>query len=120
MSISTKDYINFMFLSVLTKSVMYILKVKNYPSSCKDEFGRLRVGAAVGVSADMYDRVAALIEVGVDFICVDTAHGHSKKVAEIIKEIKRSDGCGDVWAWPGPQQESCGECVMDTIKENKN
>ncbi len=66
-----------------------ILKVKNYPSSCKDEFGRLRVGAAVGVSADMYDRVAALIEVGVDFICVDTAHGHSKGVLNTVKELKQ-------------------------------
>jgi IMP dehydrogenase len=66
-----------------------ILKVKNYPSSCKDEFGRLRVGAAVGVSADMYDRVAALIEVGVDFICVDTAHGHSKGVLDTVKELKQ-------------------------------
>ncbi|CAL6314205.1 unnamed protein product [Bathycoccus prasinos] len=66
-----------------------ILKVKNYPSSCKDEFGRLRVGAAIGVSADMYDRVAALIEVGVDFICVDTAHGHSKGVLNTVKELKQ-------------------------------
>jgi IMP dehydrogenase len=66
-----------------------ILKVKNYPSSCKDEYGRLRVGAAVGVSADMYERVAALIEVGVDFICVDTAHGHSKGVLETVKALKQ-------------------------------
>lgn len=66
-----------------------ILKVKNYPSSCKDEFGRLRVGAAVGVSSDMYERVAALMEVGVDFICVDTAHGHSKGVLDTVKALKQ-------------------------------
>ena len=66
-----------------------ILKVKNYPSSCKDEFGRLRVGAAVGVSSDMYERVAALMEVGVDFICVDTAHGHSMGVLETVKALKQ-------------------------------
>lgn len=66
-----------------------ILKVKNYPSSCKDEYGRLRVGAAVGVSSDMYERVAALIEVGVDFICVDTAHGHSKGVLDAVKALKQ-------------------------------
>ena len=65
-----------------------ILKVKNYPQSCKDELGRLRVGAAVGVSSDMYERVAALMEVGVDFICVDTAHGHSKGVLETVKALK--------------------------------
>ena len=65
-----------------------ILKVKNYPQSCKDEFGRLRVGAALGVSGDMYDRVAALIEVGVDFVCVDTAHGHSKGVLDTVKALK--------------------------------
>ncbi|TVR78470.1 MAG: IMP dehydrogenase [Chitinophagaceae bacterium] len=66
-----------------------ILKLYSHPNSCKDEFGRLRVGAAVGVTHDVKERVQALINVGVDVITIDTAHGHSKGVLECISEIKR-------------------------------
>ncbi len=66
-----------------------IMKVKDYPNSCKDSLGRLMVGAAVGVTADMMDRVAALVQVGVDVITVDTAHGHSRGVLDAIRRIKR-------------------------------
>lgn len=66
-----------------------IMKVQNYPDSCKDGFGRLVVGAAVGVTRDMFDRVEALMKVSVDVICVDTAHGHSMGVLKGIKEIKK-------------------------------
>ncbi|RDC64020.1 IMP dehydrogenase [Adhaeribacter pallidiroseus] len=66
-----------------------ILKKKNRPNACKDEFGRLRVGAAVGVTPDVLTRVAALVEAGVDVISVDTAHGHSKGVLDAVKEIKQ-------------------------------
>ncbi len=66
-----------------------IMKVQNYPNSCKDSFGRLVVGAAVGVTADMLERVAALVAVGVDVICLDTAHGHSRGVLDAIKRVKR-------------------------------
>ncbi|MCL4112988.1 UNVERIFIED_CONTAM: hypothetical protein GTU68_043910 [Idotea baltica] len=65
-----------------------IMKVKNYPNACKDGYGRLVVGAAVGVTADTMDRVAALRDVGVDVICVDTAHGHHVGVLNMIKQIK--------------------------------
>ena len=65
-----------------------IMKVENYPNSCKDSHGRLRVGAAVGVSGDTFDRVDALVNVGVDVICVDTAHGHSAGVLRTIKDIR--------------------------------
>lgn len=65
-----------------------IEKVKNHPSSSKDQFGRLLVGAAVGITADTLDRVAALAEVEVDVITLDTAHGHSKGVADELKKIK--------------------------------
>lgn len=65
-----------------------IQKKKKHPIACKDEQGRLRVGAAVGVSSDTLDRVAALIEAGVDAVFVDTAHGHTKGVLETIKKIK--------------------------------
>jgi IMP dehydrogenase len=65
-----------------------IQKVKNYPVACKDEKGRLRVGAAVGVTADTMQRVDALVKAGVDVIAIDTAHGHSKGVIDKLKEVK--------------------------------
>lgn len=65
-----------------------IQKVMNYPAACKDEHGRLRVGAAVGVTADTMERVAALVKAGVDVIAIDTAHGHSKGVIDKLKEVK--------------------------------
>lgn len=65
-----------------------IQKVKNYPAACKDEKGRLRVGAAVGVTADTLLRVDALVKAGVDVIAIDTAHGHSKGVIDKLKEVK--------------------------------
>jgi len=66
-----------------------ILKVENYPNASKDSHGRLLVGAALGVGGDTFDRVAALKEVGVDVVIVDTAHGHSLGVLQMIKEIKQ-------------------------------
>ncbi|MFT7297811.1 MAG: IMP dehydrogenase [Sphingobacteriales bacterium] len=63
-------------------------KIKNYPNACKDGFGRLRVGAAVGVTHDTIERVEALVAVGVDVITIDTAHGHSKGVIETLKKVK--------------------------------
>jgi IMP dehydrogenase len=65
-----------------------IQKFKNYPIACKDEHGRLRVGAAVGVTADTMERVDALVKAGVDVIAIDTAHGHSKGVITKLKEVK--------------------------------
>jgi len=61
---------------------------KTYPNSCKDSKGRLRVGAAVGVSANTMERVKALVEAGVDVICVDSAHGHSHNIIETVKNIR--------------------------------
>ncbi|WP_207533164.1 IMP dehydrogenase [Desertivirga arenae] len=65
-----------------------IQKFKNFPTACKDEHGRLRVGAAVGVAADNMERVAALVAAGVDVITIDTAHGHSKGVIDMVKSVK--------------------------------
>jgi IMP dehydrogenase len=65
-----------------------IQKFKNFPNACKDEHGRLRVGAAVGVTADTMERVDALVKAGVDVIAIDTAHGHSKGVIDKLKEVK--------------------------------
>lgn len=66
-----------------------IAKKKKFPDACKDHLGRLRVGAAVGVSSDTMDRVQALIDAHVDVIVVDTAHGHSEGVLKTIKQIRK-------------------------------
>ena len=65
-----------------------IMKIENYPNSAKDSHGRLLVGAAVGVSRDLYERVEGLVSVGVDVICIDTAHGHSKGVLDAIADVR--------------------------------
>jgi IMP dehydrogenase len=65
-----------------------IIKVKQYPNSCKDSFGRLRVAAAVGVTYDTIERVSALVEAGVDAIVIDTAHGHTEGVVTKLREVK--------------------------------
>ena len=67
-----------------------ITKAKDKPFACKDEQGRLRVAAGIGVTADSLERATALVEAGVDAIVIDTAHGHSKGVAEMLKLIKKS------------------------------
>ncbi|MHB8338202.1 MAG: IMP dehydrogenase [Ignavibacteriaceae bacterium] len=66
-----------------------IQKKKKHPYACKDEHGRLRVGAAVGITADTMDRIDALAKAGVDAIIIDTAHGHSMGVLKTIKEARK-------------------------------
>ncbi|MGZ3769064.1 MAG: IMP dehydrogenase [Bdellovibrio sp.] len=66
-----------------------IEKAKNYPQATKDEHGRLFVGAAVGVGADSRERVDALVAANVDVLCIDTAHGHSKNVIEMVKYVSQ-------------------------------
>ena len=75
-----------------------IKKTRKYPNAAKDEHGRLRVGAAVGVSVGTMDRVAALIDAGADMIVVDTAHGHSRGVIETVKAIRANFGDIDIMA----------------------
>ena len=67
-----------------------IIKRNDRPNACKDQLGRLRVGAAVGVTPDLLQRVAALIKAGVDVISIDTAHGHSKGVIDALKNVKNA------------------------------
>ncbi len=67
-----------------------IEKVRKYPMACKDEFGRLRAAAAVGVGGDCYERLEQLVRAGVDAVVVDTAHGHSQGVLDSVVEIKRT------------------------------
>ncbi|PWL30183.1 IMP dehydrogenase [uncultured Roseivirga sp.] len=82
----------------LTGLITYkdILKNRNRPNACKDSYGRLRVGAAVGVTPDIDDRIQALVNAGVDVVSIDTAHGHSKGVIETAKRIKKAYGDLDV------------------------
>ena len=65
-----------------------ILKISAHPNSCKDERGRLRVAAAVGIGSDTLERVGALVEAGVDAVIIDTAHGHSQGVLDMTKLVK--------------------------------
>lgn len=67
-----------------------ILKIKAHPNACKDIHGRLMVGAAVGVTPDTEDRIAALVKAGADVVIIDTAHGHSQGVLNEIKRMRKS------------------------------
>ena len=67
-----------------------IIKNRLRPNACKDKYGRLRVAAAVGVTNDVLERVAALVKVSVDAIIIDTAHGHTKGVIDLLKKVKTS------------------------------
>ncbi|MDX9710479.1 MAG: IMP dehydrogenase [Trichloromonas sp.] len=67
-----------------------IEKVRKYPNACKDDFGRLRVGAAVGVAGDREERLEALTRAGVDVVVIDTAHGHSQGVLDSVRDTKRA------------------------------
>src|SRR5690606_37551855 len=67
-----------------------LLQHKSYPNAVKDEFGRLLVGAAVGVTADVMDSVKALVNAGIDVITLDSAHGHSKGILDTLRNIKKA------------------------------
>ena len=77
-------------------TVKDILKSSEHPEACKDQQGKLRVGAAVGIGEGTEDRVAALVEAGVDVLVVDTAHGHSQGVLDRVRWIKRTVGTIEV------------------------
>lgn len=73
-----------------------IIKIRVSPNACKDEFGRLRVAAALGVTADIVKRVNALVKSGVDAVVIDTAHGHTKGVVDSLKKVKSAHPTLDV------------------------
>lgn len=75
-----------------------IMKKKHHPNACKDKLGRLRVAAAVGIASDTMDRVKALVDSHVDVIVVDTAHGHSTAVIDMVKRVKKQFSDTDVIA----------------------
>ena len=89
-----------------------IIKVKQHPNSCKDEFGRLRVAAAVGVSKDTFDRIEALVKSSVDAIVIDTAHGHSKGVIDLLKGVKKGYPNLDVVVG----NIATGEAALDLVR----
>jgi IMP dehydrogenase len=96
-----------------------ILKKRNKPNACKDKFGRLRVGAAVGVTADLMERVTALKNAGVDVISIDTAHGHSKGVIDALKKVKATFPdleviCGNVATGEGAK--ALADAGADAVK----
>src|SRR5699024_9929916 len=66
-----------------------VLQVQSLPEAVKDEYGRLLVGAAVGITNDMLERVEALVKAGVDIICLDSAHGHSQGVMDALANVKK-------------------------------
>jgi IMP dehydrogenase len=105
----------------LTGLITYkdILKRKSHPNACKDEYGRLRVGAAVGVTADLLKRVEALVKAGVDVISLDTAHGHSKGVIDALKSVKAQFPKLDVIAGniaTGDAARTLAEAGADAVK----
>jgi IMP dehydrogenase len=105
----------------LTGLITYkdILKRKSHPNACKDEYGRLRVGAAVGVTADLLKRVEALVKAGVDVISLDTAHGHSLGVIEALKSVKQQFPKLDVIAGnvaTGAGAKALAEAGADAVK----
>lgn len=65
-----------------------IMKVRKHPNSCKDTYGRLRVAAAIGVTPDVIERAGALVKAGVDALIIDTAHGHTRGVVAVLKDVK--------------------------------
>ena len=67
-----------------------ILQVTSFPNAAKDSYGRLLVGAAIGVTKDLLDRVAQLQQVGVDVLCLDSAHGHTKGIIDALKSVKKN------------------------------
>ncbi|VAX25237.1 Inosine-5'-monophosphate dehydrogenase / CBS domain [hydrothermal vent metagenome] len=96
-----------------------ISKKKKYPLACKDELGRLRVGAGLGVTSDMMERVDALVKVQVDVVVVDTAHGHSEGVLNAVKRIKEKYPKLDVIAGnivTGEAAKELIECGVDAVK----
>ena len=90
-----------------------------YPNACKDNQGRLRCGAAVGVGADMMERVKALVEAGVDVITVDSAHGHSKNIIEAVRSIRKAFPKLPLIAGNIVTKEAAAELIeagVDTVK----
>ena len=100
-------------------TVKDIQKAMKYPNACKDELGRLRVGAAIGVAQDTLERAAALVAAHVDVLVVDTAHGHSQGVLDMVARIRRNFPDVDLVAGnvaTGDGTEALIELGVDAVK----
>lgn len=100
-------------------TVKDIQKRRQYPNACKDELGRLRVGAAIGVTGSYKERAIELVKTGVDVLVIDSAHGHSKGVMEAIKVLKQSVPNTDLIAGNVATEEATDELIRmgaDAIK----
>ncbi|MDA0746613.1 MAG: IMP dehydrogenase [bacterium] len=100
-------------------TVKDIEKKTQYPNACKDELGRLRVGAAAGVGEDSRERVAALVERGVDVVVIDTAHGHSRGVLDAVEWFKDTYPDTDVIAGNIATAEAAHDLILagaDAVK----
>jgi IMP dehydrogenase len=96
-----------------------IEKIKKYPHACKDQMGRLRVGAAIGVGPDHLERTQALLNAGADVILIDTSHGHSENVLQTVRELKRTFAAIEVIAGnvaTGKGAEDLIEAGVDAVK----
>lgn len=96
-----------------------ILKLKSHPDACKDQYGRLRVGAALGVTSDMLERLDALMKVGLDVAFIDTAHGHSRGVIDAMKRAKKAHPNLDIVAGnvaTGPAAKALADAGADAVK----
>ena len=100
-------------------TVKDIQKQIKYPSACKDSLGRLRVGAAVGVTADVLDRAAALVDAKVDVVAVDTAHGHTTRVIETVEAIRKRFPDLEVIAGNVGTQEGAADLVSAGVSAVK-
>ncbi|MDA8171469.1 MAG: IMP dehydrogenase [Nitrospiraceae bacterium] len=95
-----------------------IQKRKKYPFACKDDVGRLRVGAALGVTEDQMERAGVLMRAGVDVLVIDTAHGHSKNVLQMLKRLKKVSGV-DIIAGNVATEEGAADLIeagADAVK----
>jgi len=100
-------------------TVKDIQKKIAYPNACKDELGRLRVGAGIGATGDFLERAAALVKAGVDVLVIDTAHGHSTRVFEAVKQVKQKFPEIDVIAGNIATEEATASLIkagVDAVK----
>ncbi|HEY3174655.1 MAG TPA: IMP dehydrogenase [Candidatus Polarisedimenticolia bacterium] len=100
-------------------TVKDIQKQIRYPNACKDELGRLRVGAAIGVGPEALDRAAALLTAHVDVLCVDTAHGHSTGVVEMVDAVRKRFGSVQLIAGNVATEDGARELIergVDAVK----
>jgi IMP dehydrogenase len=108
---------HYMLKGLLT--VKDIQKLIRYPNACKDTLGRLRVGAAIGVGKDALDRAHALVEAHVDVLVLDTAHGHSQKVLDMVKEVRHRFPETDIVAGNVATEEATQDLIrlgVDAVK----